>query len=79
MVDAAFGNFQIFNADGELLMFIGDRSTTAEPAKYMLPAGIDVDEDGRIYLIDQFFRKLDVFRPYQLTETEGWLGKTGKQ
>ena len=79
VVDAAFGNFQIFNADGELLMFIGDRSTTAEPAKYMLPAGIDVDEDGRIYLIDQFFRKLDVFRPYQLTETEGWLGKTGKQ
>lgn len=79
VVDAAFGNFQIFNADGELLMFVGDRSTTPEPAKYMLPAGIDVDEDGRIYLVDQFFRKLDVFRPFQLAETDGWLGKSGKE
>ena len=74
MVDAAFGNFQIFNADGELLMFIGDRSTTAEPAKYMLPAGIDIDEDGRIYMIDQYFRKLDIFRPAKLAETEGYVG-----
>jgi DNA-binding beta-propeller fold protein YncE len=75
VADAAFGNFQIFDAEGTLLLFVGTRSTTPEPAKYMLPAGIDVDEDGRIYFIDQFFRKLDVFRPVTLTETEGWLGR----
>ena len=69
------GHFQIFAPDGNLLLFVGTRSTTPEPAKYMLPAGIDVDEDGRIYFIDQFFRKLDVFRPVTLTETDGWLGR----
>jgi hypothetical protein len=29
----------------------------------MLPAGIDVDSDGRIYVVDQFFRKVDIYRP----------------
>ena len=72
--DAAFGNYQIFNPNGQLLMFVGDRSTTPDPAKYMLPAGIDVDEDGRIYFVDQFFRKVDVFRPVEVEENGGWLG-----
>ena len=40
----------------------------------MLPSGIDVDEDGRVYMLDQFFRKLDVFRPASLAENEGYLG-----
>jgi len=64
VVDAAFGNFQIFNAEGELLMFVGERSEQEGPGKYMLPSGIAVDEDGRIYFVDQWFRKIDVFRPY---------------
>ena len=74
-VDAAFGNFQIFNAEGQLLLFVGSRSATPGPAKYMLPAGIDVDEDGRIYMIDQFYRKLDVYRPATLAENAGYLGR----
>ena len=74
-VDAAFGNFQIFNAEGQLLLFVGSRSTTPGPAKYMLPAGIDVDEDGRIYMIDQFYRKLDIYRPAALAENAGYLGR----
>lgn len=74
VVDAAFGNFQIFNSKGQLLMFVGERSTTPEPAKYMLPAGIAVDEDGRVYMIDQFFRKMDVFRPFEMDESDGWFG-----
>ena len=42
----------------------------------MLPAGIDVDEDGRVYLVEQFFRKVDVFRPATLAPEEGYLGRT---
>jgi hypothetical protein len=72
--DAAFGNFQIFTPDGQLLLFIGSRSTRPGPAQYMLPAGIDVDEDGRVYFVDQFFRKVDVFRPAALAKGEGYLG-----
>ncbi|MBN4063254.1 hypothetical protein JYT79_00580 [Cardiobacterium sp. AH-315-I02] len=72
--DAAHGNFQIFNPEGQLLLFVGSRSEKFERASYMLPAGIDIDEDGRVYMIDQYFRKLDVYRPVDLKEDEGFLG-----
>jgi DNA-binding beta-propeller fold protein YncE len=78
VVDAAFGNFQIFNADGDLLMYVGDRSETDGPARYMLPSGIYVDEDGRIYMVDQWFRKIDVFRPVALAADAGHLGRRPK-
>lgn len=73
VADAAFGNFQIFNPEGELLMFIGDRAEQDGPARYMLPSGINVDEDGRIYFVDQWFRKIDIFRPYALKPNDGYL------
>ena len=40
----------------------------------MLPAGIAVDEDGRIYMVDQFFRKVDVYRPAAIGPQEGYIG-----
>jgi DNA-binding beta-propeller fold protein YncE len=73
VVDTAFGNFQVFNADGDLLLFIGDRSERDAPAKYMLPTGIAVDEDGRVYVVDQWFRKIDIFRPAALAAGSGFL------
>lgn len=64
ITDSSFANFQIFNDKGQLLLFIGERGADGLPAQYMLPSGITVDRmDGRIYLVDQFFRKLEVFRP----------------
>jgi sugar lactone lactonase YvrE len=74
VVDAAFGNFQIFNPDGDLLMYIGERSERDGAARYMLPSGIYVDEDGRVYMVDQWFKKIDVFRPYSLAADGGFLG-----
>ena len=71
----AFGNFQIFNSEGELLMFLGTRSEQDGPARYMLPAGIYVDEDGRVYMVDQWFRKVDIFRPYSLKADAGYLSQ----
>jgi DNA-binding beta-propeller fold protein YncE len=79
VADAAFGNFQIFSPDGELLMFVGQRSETNGPAKYMLPAGLFVDEDGRIYMVDQWFKKVDVFRPYALPVGGGFFSKAVAQ
>ena len=55
-------------------MFIGGRSYTPGPANFMLTAGLAVDEDGRVYVVDQYFRKVDVFRPAALGEAEGFLG-----
>jgi DNA-binding beta-propeller fold protein YncE len=75
VADAAFGNFQIFSEDGELLLFVGTRDERDGPARYMLPSGITVDEDGRVYMVDQWFRKIDVFRPYAQKAADGFLGK----
>jgi len=75
VVDTAFGNFQIFTADGELLLYVGDRSERDGPAKYMLPSGIAVDEDGRVYVVDQWFRKIDIFRPTALPPGGGFLAR----
>lgn len=71
--DAAFGNMQIFNADGELLMFIGARSDRDEPARYTLMSGLAADADGRIYVADEYFRRVDVFRPASLKAGEGFV------
>lgn len=75
VVDAAFGNFQVFSAEGELMMFVGERSERDGPAKYMLPSGIYADEDGRVFMVDQWFRKVDVFRPVALPAGAGALGR----
>ncbi|MBL4614006.1 MAG: hypothetical protein JKY27_03930 [Magnetovibrio sp.] len=65
--DAAFGNVQIFNQNLDLLMWIGSRSAVDLPGHYMLPTGIAVDrQDGRVYMVDQFFRKVEVYRPAAL-------------
>ncbi|MFN3076636.1 MAG: 6-bladed beta-propeller [Alphaproteobacteria bacterium] len=64
VTDSAFGNFQIFDPQGKLLLFIGKRGDSGAPAEYMLPAGIAVDQkDGRVYVVDQFLKKLDIYRP----------------
>ena len=78
MIDSEQGNFQIFNADGELLMFIGQHDERGGPARYMLPTGIHVDEDGRVYVVDQWFRKVDVFRPARLKPEQGYLAAKNK-
>lgn len=75
VIDAAFGNFQIFSPEDALLLFIGDRSAEDGPAQYMLPSGIYVDEDGRVYMVDQWFRKIEVYRPVGLKSQDGYLVK----
>ncbi|MBF0181830.1 MAG: 6-bladed beta-propeller [Magnetococcales bacterium] len=73
--DASHANFQIFDKEGQLLMFIGSRGKESERAKYLLPSMIALDEDGRVYMVDQGFRKVEVFRPARLKEEEGSLAR----
>ena len=40
----------------------------------VIDLGIDVDEDGRVYMVDQYFRKVDIYRPVTLGERDGFLG-----
>jgi DNA-binding beta-propeller fold protein YncE len=78
VTDAAFGNFQIFNTKGQLLLYVGNRSQSNVPAKFMLPSGIDVDEDGRVLMADQYFKKIEIYRPARLDTTQGYLGTFSK-
>ncbi|MDQ1315555.1 MAG: hypothetical protein QG662_1664 [Pseudomonadota bacterium] len=75
IIDTAFGNFQIFNPEGQLLLSVGGRSEVNAPAKYMLPSGIAIDGDGRVYMVDQYFRKVDVYRPAKLAPDAGFVRK----
>jgi len=74
VVDSLFGNFQIFNSAGQLLLAVGTRSNSDAPAKYQLPSSVAIDEDGRVYVVDQYFRKVDIYRPAALSEEDGYLG-----
>ena len=75
VIDSNLGNFQIFDAEGHLLLFIGTPSNEDGPGLYALLSGVTVDEDGRVYVVDQLFRKVDIFRPAALAAEGGYLGK----
>lgn len=59
--DAAFQNVQVFTAAGQLLLTI-DAKHQYGPGHYVLPAGMNVDETNRLYVVDQFLGKVEVLR-----------------
>lgn len=73
ITDMFFGNFQIFNQQGELLLPVGKINENDFPGNYRMISGISVDETRRVYVIDQLFKKLDVYRFLQNTESEQLL------
>lgn len=60
--DANFCNVQVFDPHGQLLIALGSRGSNDEPGRYALPAGVAVDETHRLYVVDQFFHKVEVLR-----------------
>lgn len=60
--DGGFNNVQIFNAAGQLLMPLGRLSRDPGPGNYALIAGIAIDETRRLYVVDHYFKKIEVFR-----------------
>lgn len=69
VADAGFNNVQIFNAKGELLMPMGKLSQDNSPGNYALIGAIAVDESNRLFVTDNFFKRIDVFR--QLSDAQG--------
>ncbi len=66
--DTQFTNVQLFNPQGQLLLAIGKRGFTDADGELTLVAGITVDETGRLFIIDQKNRKIEVYRPISAPE-----------
>jgi hypothetical protein len=76
VADGTFNNVQIFNADGQLLMALGNLKLTDGPGRYALISGIGVDETLRLYVIDNYFTKLEVFRRLSDKDGKAYLQKS---
>jgi len=62
VADAGHGHVQVFDAQGKFLYTVGTRADQGASATYMLPAGVATDSDDRLYVLDQWYVKLDVYR-----------------
>jgi DNA-binding beta-propeller fold protein YncE len=60
VADAAFDNFQVFDENGQLLLFIGGAGV--EPGYFEVPAGVFVDENDRVYVVDSLSSRVQVFQ-----------------
>ena len=59
-VDASFQNFQIFNQQGDLLLYVGAGGKVG-PGKFSLPAGMHVDKNNQIFVADQYNQRVQIF------------------
>jgi len=60
VVDANHDNFQIFDQEGRLLLFVGGNGSA--PGEFYLPSGIYIDGRDRVYVADTFNRRIQVFQ-----------------
>jgi DNA-binding beta-propeller fold protein YncE len=51
---------QVFNPQGQLLYYFGAKGTHA--GEFQLPAGLFIDHDDRVFVVDSFNRRVQVFR-----------------
>ncbi len=60
VTDAEFHNFQIFDEDGNVYLFIGQLGN--EPGEFSLPAGLCIDLNNNIYVVDQLNSRVQKFK-----------------
>jgi DNA-binding beta-propeller fold protein YncE len=58
--DAAFNNVQIFDQEGRLLLFFGEFGYRR--GQFWLPAGLSVDSKDRIYVADQYNKRINIYQ-----------------
>jgi DNA-binding beta-propeller fold protein YncE len=59
---------QVFDREGQLLYFFGQRGTAL--GQFQLPAGVFIDHNDRIYVVDSYNRRVQVFQ-YHGVKTSG--------
>ena len=61
IADAEFQNFQIFDEDGNVYLYVGELGS--EPGEFRLPAGLCIDKNN-IYVVDQLNKRVQKFKFY---------------
>ena len=59
VVDGQLGMVQVFDREGRLLYYFGQRGSGA--GDFQLPTGLQIDNNDRIYVVDSFNRRVEVF------------------
>ncbi len=62
MVDGLWGMVQVFDDQGRLLYYFGKKGTGL--GDFQLPAGLQIDKQDRIYVVDSFNHRVEVFHYY---------------
>ena len=68
VVDGQWGMVQVFDREGRLLYYFGQRGTGS--GEFQLPTGLQIDKQDRIYVVDSFNRRVEVFRYYGIAQVE---------
>ena len=50
----------MFNQQGQLLLYVSQEGT--RPGELMLPSGIFIDRDDRIYVADTFNHRIQIYQ-----------------
>jgi hypothetical protein len=68
IVDGLWGVVQVFNRQGDLLYYFGKRGTHA--GEFQLPAGLFINHEDRIFVVDSFNRRIQVFHYFGLKKAK---------
>jgi len=60
VVDGLWSNVQAYDQKGQLLYYFGQSGDG--PQEFQLPAGLFIDRADRIYVVDSWNRRVQVFR-----------------
>lgn len=77
--DAQFGNVQIFNSDGQLLMPLGRLSQQDLPGQFSLITGITLDSRNHLYVLDQYMKNMEVYKKLSEEEQQKILARMSKE
>ena len=67
VVDGRSHRVLIFNSNGELLLVFGNyyavsSSRKLAPGGFAIPVGIDIDENNKVFVVDQLNNRVQVFQ-----------------
>jgi hypothetical protein len=64
-----WGVVQVFDEQGRLLYYFGGRGNGA--GHFQLPAGLFIDRNDRVFVVDSFNQRVQVFHYYGIKTSKG--------